>query len=322
MTIKTGILVDPMGHDFGEVTDDQEIAEHVKDYSELMRPHTLDWYKMDSMADVKVGTKLLLFDYGGMMGFGSGDLVGSIARSVLRWASDHPSSLVVVMSDFTYRNTIRYELEEMGLSLHNVVVRQSINEDPIPYWFRFGNQAVPILAKAIAGLTSCGGTFPDMQWFDPLPRFIAYMKDNFSSEFLYEVGAGMGHTAKALSEAGIYSVKAIDANRRPGAVFKIEIEDATDYDYRMEPIVLMCRPCHGPFVEAVIHRALFKRARGIVYVGLPKNVANDLGSFRKYFKCVLRKAGAEGESVYEWKPEWNQDVEKPKRALKAPKVIE
>lgn len=312
MNIKTGILVDPMGHGMGEVSPEQEVKDHIKEYSELLRPHTLSPYRLKSAYQVKLGTKLILFDYGGMMP-GSGDLVSGEARQVIRWAEDNPSGLVVVVSDFTYRRVIRGEMEELGLNLYNVVHRESLFADPIPLWFRMGDKFSVVLHPT-AGLMPIGGTLPDQQWFKPEKRFITWFKKNFEREFVYELGAGMGHTSKALSESGLRRVKAIDANIRVGAVYPVEIQDATNLDYDMEPVVLICRPCHGSFVEASIQQALTRRARAIVYVGLPKNVKADLGIFYRQFKCELKESGKEGEFTYCWRPEWNQDTEKPKKA--------
>lgn len=310
-TIKTGILVDPMGHGMGEVTPEMEVLEHIKEFTKLVRPAKLKPYTLQSAHKISAGTELVLFDYGGMMEFGSGDLVTSEARALLRWANDHPSALVVVMSAYTYRNVIHYELEDMGLKLHNVIA-QEIGRDPIPMWFRDPDMPVKIRDKRIsehplAGLTPVGGTLPDSQFFKPSPKFISFMKEHFSKEDIVEAGAGMGHTAKALKDAGL-TVKAVDANRRKGSVYKVEIADATEYDYH-SPLVLICRPCHGSFCEAVVQRAVQCQAPAVVYVGLSKNASGDLGKFRRNFKLEMRGAGEDKEGVYVWRLPWNQYVD-------------
>lgn len=311
MKILTGILVDPMGHGFGEVTPEQEIEGHIHDYSELLKPDTLKPYRLESAHQIKPGTRLVLFDYGGMMP-GCEDLVLSECRALLQWATDNPSALVIVISSFTYRNQIQYEIEEMGLTPHNVVCRVSIFEDHIPLWFRVSEapDCTPIPAETyahpIAGLTPVGGTLANAQWFKPKSVFVDWFTKTFKKAWnVYEVGCGMGHTAKALADAGM-EVIAIDANHRPGSVIKVKIDDATKFDYRMDPVVLICRPCHGAFCEAVIQRAVFCRSEAVVYVGLQKNVAGDLGKFRKFFSRELTNAGADKEAVYVWRPIWNQ----------------
>ncbi len=325
MKILTGILVDPMGHGFGEVSPEQEIEGHIHDYSELLRPDALKPYRLQSAHEIKPGTRLVLFDYGGMMP-GSDDLVLSECRALLQWATDNPSGLVVVISSFTYRNQIQYEMEEMGLTPHNVVCRESISKDPIPLWFRVRDKPnrtpIPVdtLAHPIAGLMPVGGTLADAQWFKSRKTFVKWFAKTFKKAWnVYEAGCGMAHTAKALSESGM-NITAIDANRRPGAVARFEIADATEFDYHSESVVLVCRPCHGPFCEAVIQRAIVCRSEAVVYVGLAKNVAGDLGKFRKFFSRELTNAGNDKEVVYVWRPAWNQgEAPKKTRKLKTPK---
>ena len=60
----------------------------------------------------------------------------SNAHSAVAWAKDNPDSLLMVVSGFTYEHYIRYELDELGLDLHNVEVDDAKREDPIPEWFR------------------------------------------------------------------------------------------------------------------------------------------------------------------------------------------
>lgn len=308
MTFKTGILVDQMGHGFGEVTPEMEVEQHAKDFAELLRPHKIKHYTLRSAHEVKPGTDLVLFDYGGMLP-GCGDLILSEVRALFRWAQDNPSSLAVVVSTFTYRNVIQGELQELGLDLPNIVGVESSLDDPIPMWFRAGAKPKPpIKEHPLAGMTPLGGTLSAIQFFKPKKRFISFMNTRFGKRRIYEAGAGMGHTSKALHDAGI-EVIAIDSNHREGAVFKVEIDDATDYNYRCEPIVLICRPCHGFLTEAIITQAIRKRAEAIVYVGLPKNTKGDLGQFRRRFRVEMRNAGADRESVYVWRPAWNQNVD-------------
>jgi hypothetical protein len=321
MKILTGILVDPMGHGFGEVTPEQEIKDHIHDYSDLLKPDKLKPYTLQSAREIKPGTKLVLFDYGGMMP-GSDDLVLSECRALLQWAIDNPSSLVIVISSFTYRNQIQYEMEEMGVTPHNVVCRESLSKDPIPLWFRVSTEPdrtpIPIetLAHPIAGLMPVGGKLPNAQWFKPNKVFTSWFVNRFKKAWhVYEAGCGMGHTTKALRDVGM-EVTGVDANRRPGSVVRVEIADATDFDYRTDPTVLICRPCHGPFCEAVIQRAIACRSEAIVYVGIEKNVRGDLGKFWRFFSRELENAGEDKEVVYVWRPVWNQTTEVPNKTRK------
>lgn len=153
--LKTAVIVDPMGHGFGEVGPEEEIEEHKKDFAELLYPASIDAYTPAHMydAEIKQGTDLIIFDYGGMMPGNS--LMEDNSRRLIEYAQDHSSTLCVVVSTFTWRNAIKEEMRDLGLGeLHNVVCRYwagkcyweegafSGNDkepddwDPIPAWFR------------------------------------------------------------------------------------------------------------------------------------------------------------------------------------------
>jgi hypothetical protein len=156
IVLKTAIIVDQMGHGFGEVGPEEEIEEHKKDFAELLYPAVLDSYTPYGMseAEVKQGTDLIIFDYGGMMPGNS--LMEDNSRRLIEFAQNHSSTLCVVVSTFTWRNAIQYEMEELGLGeLHNVVCRfwqpknkfdgitdlcaeekEPLDFEPIPAWFR------------------------------------------------------------------------------------------------------------------------------------------------------------------------------------------
>lgn len=137
-SIKTAILVDYMGSDFGNITPEMEIVQHVDNYTELLKPATLDWYQIHQFHEsvVKPGTKLILFDYGGVM-LGN-NLAQDNSRSLLRWAGDNPTALVIVVSSFTYHHTVKHEMEELGLTLPNVIEGHPLlmEEVSVPDWFR------------------------------------------------------------------------------------------------------------------------------------------------------------------------------------------
>lgn len=309
--IRTAILVDLMGSDFGATTPEMEIEQHVNHFSDLLAPAKLDWYQIYEFdkSVLKDGTDLVLFDYGGMTLGNS--LMEDNSRRLVQWAADHPTSLVVVVSGFTYRNTIEGEMQELGLGpLANVVNGQSgisAEDDPIPSWFRVFKR-IPkkpyatsaSKRSAIAGLARLGGTLPDMKFFKPRPEFIHWMKRYESRPAVYDVGAGCGHVAKALAEAGL-SMVAIDASHRESEEFKIKIADATTFPYRKGSVVMLARPCHGLFAQAVIERAISRGAAAVLYVGKPANLRNDLSDYwRDFIRQDLEKVGSAGERIYLW----------------------
>ena len=134
--LKVGILVDIMGSSIASA--EEEVENHKELIMDELPTASLTFYQAFHAGSGKSGihpnTHLLLFDYGGMMP-GCSDLLESNARQLIKWASDNPSSLCLVMSSFTYRGQIKAELEEQGLEeLPNVV--NYFDKFEIPEWFR------------------------------------------------------------------------------------------------------------------------------------------------------------------------------------------
>lgn len=318
--LKVGVLIDLVAC-MGK-TPEQEYDEHVKDFSALLRPAKCSFYRMMNEGEIKPGTDAVVFDYGGMCGVGSDGFISSVSRVLIKWAEDNPSSLLIVATAFTYSHAVRYELDELGLNLPNVVCRASINEDPIPFWFRTKSEPIlkakpdpfegPRNLHPIAGLTPLNhnNPLPFMQFFKPMQGFVEWFKASFGRETVYDAGAGTGHVAKALADANAcYKVEAIDANARMGSVFKVQIKDATEYRFMSDSVVLICRPCHDEFCQAVVQNALFHRASAVVYVGLDKNVKKDLGDYAGYFSREKAGVGEGGECAWVWRPDWNKQEE-------------
>lgn len=300
--IKTAICVDPMGSSFGETTPEMEIERHVEHFSDVFAPAKLDWYRINSVSsrEIKPGTQLILFDFGGMLPGNS--LMEDNSRRLIEWARDNPSSLCIVVSDFTWRHAVKGEMDDMELSLHNIINDDYKLDDPIPAWFRMGI-GVPFSgpetpkAVSLAGLTPLGGTLPYVKFFEPKPKFAKWMTKTFGRKQIYDCGCGVGHVAKCLRDAGM-KVTAIDANYRDASAVEVEIADATTYAYPSGSVVMLARPCHGFFSEGVIEQALIRGVAAIVYVGKAKNVRDDLGDNYRNFKKEMDFAGKEREGVW------------------------
>ena len=61
--------------------------------------------------------------------------------------------------------------------------------------------------------------------------------------------------------------------------------------------VMICRPCHGPFTEAVIRQALGLGVHEAAYVGLERNLEDDLGDLTPSHASLMG-AGQDEESVW------------------------
>jgi hypothetical protein len=109
------IIVDEMGTQCGGGPE-QEIRELKKTFSKEVFLNPITYYRAlyarEGGQGIKPGTDLVLFDYGGMS-LGN-DLLGSNSRELIKWLQDHPNSLAIIVSAFTYQNGIEPELREMG----------------------------------------------------------------------------------------------------------------------------------------------------------------------------------------------------------------
>lgn len=158
------------------------------------------------------------------------------------------------------------------------------------------------IRRALTGM-NMGRALPPTKFFEPTTLFLSWMKKTYPVHVVYDVGAGLGHVAKALAQKKLLKVIALDINyREDPETFPVEIADGECYPYEFGSIVMICRPCHGLFTEEVVSQAIECNAARILYVGLDRNVHMDLGSFYDRFSPAFSKAGKDGETVWVMKP--------------------
>jgi len=136
-TLKVAICVDPMG--CGQTTAEEEVEQHKVEIRDRLKPRKLKFYQIWNVEEVKPGTDLLLFDYGGMMPGNS--LSEDNSRALIQWCRDNPNSLALVMTKSTYDWQVEIELRELGPAEqpHNLInyrdVPSVVNDGQIPNWF-------------------------------------------------------------------------------------------------------------------------------------------------------------------------------------------
>lgn len=90
---------------------------------------------------LKPSTKMIMFDFGGMMNSYGGsaihDMATENARELIKYAKDNPSVLLNVISSFTYDALIKAELEDLGFTEKDVpnMVNRCWNRSLLPDWF-------------------------------------------------------------------------------------------------------------------------------------------------------------------------------------------
>lgn len=100
-TIKCSIVLDYMGS--GEKTAEDEFTEleaHIK--KKLLNP--VRCYDVKMVHRIESGSGLVLFDFGGILP--GNNLMTDQSRELIRWAENHPSALILVISEFTFTNFI------------------------------------------------------------------------------------------------------------------------------------------------------------------------------------------------------------------------
>lgn len=129
--LSVAIIVDYMGS--GNSTPEEEIEEHKKRFSELLPGYSLE-FSTPRCVMPDLSADLVIYDFGGLMPGTS--LMEDNSRQIIKWASDHLSSLVVVVSTVTFDRYIKPEMEELGLKeMANVVEDDGSQDNPIPSWF-------------------------------------------------------------------------------------------------------------------------------------------------------------------------------------------
>jgi hypothetical protein len=156
---------------------------------------------------------------------------------------------------------------------------------------------------------SSGRTLSDQEYsptdrrvfFRPTRVFVRWMKANHSAKHVYEVGCGTGSTASMLAKAGM-QVTALDLEPRIHSEYPVVTADSTEYAFEKRSVVLICRPCHNGFVRETVLPALTSGVSAVIYVGLRRNVKQDLGGyFRQFTQRRISGIGHADEHIWEMK---------------------
>ncbi len=101
-------------------------------------------------------------------------------------------------------------------------------------------------------------------------------------------------------KAGMH-VTALDLQPRAQSEFPVIQADSTTYPFEKDAVVMLCRPSHdNGFVLKTVLRALTCGVRTVIYVGLQRNVRQDLGGYYKQFtKRRIRNIGHADEGIWE-----------------------
>ena len=98
-----------------------------------------------------------------------------------------------------------------------------------------------------------GRSLPAMRFFKPTTRFLKRVFDAHMP--VIDVGAGCGQLAAALMRKQI-KVLAIDICDRDETDFHVYVTNACEFKYPTGCLPIIARPCHGPWLEMAIEKAM------------------------------------------------------------------
>lgn len=151
--------------------------------------------------------------------------------------------------------------------------------------------------------------FPNGRFFHPHERFLEWLRDEHSYHRLYDVGAGDGYVVQQIRRhAPNITIVGIDLFRRTHMAGPVELGNGADYPYVVGSIVMLCRPCHGEFVQYTIEQACERGAFKVLYVGKEENLEDDTRDYFPKFKLSLIGAGRDRECVWTYSVRHAHDV--------------
>lgn len=140
------------------------------------------------------------------------------------------------------------------------------------------------------------GTLPAIQFFCPTETFLTWLPRFAKGRTIVDCGAGIGHLGTVLP-----NVIMLDVFKREGGNPNVLQTDATVFPFHRRSLPIICRPCHGDWVQETIHNAV-ARTGSALYVGLKRNLSIDLHGLPYHQTTVLENAGEAGELVIMFKP--------------------
>lgn len=217
-------------------------------------------------------TDIVLFDFGGILPGNS--LMEDQSRELITYAQDHPSCLVLVVSEFTFTGAVRPEMQSLGLDgLHNLHLWKTYSQEPLPAW----PGIVPSSADEM-GLSRRSAV--NKAFFRPIEDFISWMAEKYGDWSILDVGAGTGLLSALLRAVGHECITAIDMRLDESAIFNIEEANILDYKIQADGpkvVAIFGRPCHGNFFAlGAMHLLGYERVKEVLYAGVLKNLESDL----------------------------------------------
>lgn len=156
-------------------------------------------------------------------------------------------------------------------------------------------------------------------FFKPDSKFINWIVDYANDRMILDVGSGDGHIMRALHNAGHVKIVGVDpfvnymdfmkkAMKECGQSLQVipsEVDSEIVNKFingigeqGKEILVLLCRPCHHPFLTKYTCDLAKLNHVEVLYIGLPENVYGDLDRYGfKYTQIEHEGTSEENEIV-------------------------
>jgi len=150
-----------------------------------------------------------------------------------------------------------------------------------------------------------GEKLPRVRFFTPIPIFWEYMKEvqeQYGIEVFADCGTGNGDLPKEATNHKI-KIAGVDIVRREGnEIMQVHIMPAHRMPFTFEFWPMACRPDHSGWVRGLLEKALQDDNSGFIYVGLRRNMAQDLGSHMLLKHSRYKNVGEENEDMLIFAP--------------------
>lgn len=152
-----------------------------------------------------------------------------------------------------------------------------------------------------------GSSLPKLKFFKPKKKFWETIQNVYKANNLKmtaDCGAGNGHIARKARHKYKLKMTGLDIVAREGnEPCEVQLIPAHQLPYSKEFWPMVCRPDHSGWVQALIEKA-FEEGSGFIYVGLRKNMPQDLGKYLLKAKFeTFTNVGKDREEMLVFKPQ-------------------
>lgn len=163
-----------------------------------------------------------------------------------------------------------------------------------------------IIERHAENMAASGITLPRLRFFKPVDKFWDTLTEVIADQkikMVVDCGTGNGELPKEARLEHDIHMAGIDIVRREGNDYvEVHILAAHQMPCDNKTWRMACRPDHSGWVSPLVEKSL-EEGSGFIYVGLPKNVADDLGQYIEHCSHeTFSDVGEDGEMMVVFTP--------------------